>query len=68
MLIAALVVLTEAGPGKASLDRQLGQERSGVAWGLGVLGLGAAASTAAIEVGRRAAPSSTAPLAAVNGH
>jgi len=68
VLIAALVVLTEAGPGKASLDRQLGQERSGVAWGLGVLGLGAAASTAAIEVGRRAAPSSTAPLAAVNGH
>jgi len=68
VLIAALVVLTEAGPGKASLDRQLGQERSGVAWGLGVLGLGAAASTAAIEVGRGAAPSSTAPLAAVNGH
>jgi putative oxidoreductase len=56
MLIAALAVLAEQGPGAASLDHVLGVERSGVRWGLGALALGAAASTAAIEAGRRAAP------------
>ncbi len=55
VLIAALVALAEEGPGEVSLDRLLGQDRSGVAWGLGALALGAAASTAAIEAGRRSA-------------
>jgi putative oxidoreductase len=56
VLIGALVVLAEQGPGAASLDRLLGTERSGLLWGLGGLALGAAASTAAIEAGHRAAP------------
>jgi putative oxidoreductase len=56
VLIAALTVLAEQGPGAASLDRALGIERSGVKWGLGALGLGAAAAVGAIEMGRRSAP------------
>ena len=56
MLIAALVALAETGPGALSLDRLGGRERSGIMWGLGALALGAAASTAAIEAGRRFAP------------
>jgi putative oxidoreductase len=56
VLIGALVVLAEQGPGAASLDRLLGIERRGLLWGLGALALGAAASTAAIEAGHRAAP------------
>jgi putative oxidoreductase len=57
VLIAALLALAEEGPGDVSLDNALGLEKSGVSWALGALGLGAAASTAAIELGRRSAPS-----------
>lgn len=53
-LIAALVLLAEEGPGTVSLDSRLGQHRSGVIWGLAALVLGAAASTATVEAGRRA--------------
>ena len=60
VLIAALFALAEDGPGDMSLDALLGQERSGLRWGLAALALGAAASTAAIEAGRRAAPAATA--------
>jgi putative oxidoreductase len=56
VLIAALLALAEEGPGDISLDAALGRERSGMRWGLGALALGAAASTAVIEMGRRAAP------------
>jgi putative oxidoreductase len=56
VLIGALVVLAEQGPGAVSLDRLLGTERSGALWGIGALALGAAASTAVIEAGHRAAP------------
>lgn len=56
VLIAALLALAEDGPGAMSLDAAMNRERSGVAWGLGALALGAAASTAAIELGRRSAP------------
>jgi putative oxidoreductase len=56
VLIAVLTVLAEQGPGAASLDRAFGWERSGVAWGLGALALGAAASAAAVEMGHRASP------------
>ena len=56
VLIAALAVLAEQGPGPVSVDGLIGTERSGVAWGLGALALGAAASTFAIEMGRRSAP------------
>jgi len=54
VLIEALVALAEEGPGEVSVDRLLGHDRSGVAWGLGALALGAVVSTAAIEAGRRA--------------
>lgn len=66
VLIATLMTLTEAGPGPVSLDRRLGQERTGALWGLGALALGAAASTAAIHAGRRAAPVSTPTPPAAN--
>ncbi|MGH3424211.1 MAG: DoxX family protein, partial [Nocardioidaceae bacterium] len=56
VLIAALTALAEEGPGDLSLDHAFGLQRSGRRWGLGALALGAAASTAAIEAGRRAAP------------
>ena len=56
VLIGALAVLAEEGPGPLSLDRALGLERSGVAWGLGALALGVGASYATVELGRRAAP------------
>ena len=56
VLIAALTLLAEQGPGPASLDRALGIERSGVAWGLGALALGTVASFGAVELGRRSAP------------
>jgi putative oxidoreductase len=53
VLIAALLALAEEGPGDVSLDAALGIERTGLTWGLFALGLGAGASTAAIEAGRR---------------
>ncbi|GAA2722164.1 DoxX family protein [Cellulomonas aerilata] len=60
-LIAALVALAEDGPGSVSLDALLGTERKGTAWGVFALLAGAIASTAAIEVGRRAGADATAP-------
>jgi putative oxidoreductase len=56
VLIAALLALAEEGPGDISLDAALGRERTGPGWGLAALALGAVASTAAVELGRRAAP------------
>ncbi|HYO40387.1 MAG TPA: DoxX family protein [Nocardioidaceae bacterium] len=56
VLIAALALLAEQGPGPVSLDATLGLERTGPAWGLGALALGTAAALGAIEAGRRAAP------------
>lgn len=55
-LIAGLVALVDGGPGDLSLDAVIGIEDTGPMWALGALGLGVAASTAAIEVGRRMAP------------
>jgi putative oxidoreductase len=60
-LIAALVALAEDGPGTLSLDAVLGMQRKGSAWGILALLLGAAASTAAIEAGRRAGQGEAAP-------
>jgi len=54
VLIAALAALAEDGPGDLSLDAAMGLERSGAKWALGALALGALASTATIELGRRA--------------
>jgi putative oxidoreductase len=56
VLIAALLALSEEGPGDISLDAALGNERAGLRWSLGALALAAATSTAAIELGRRSAP------------
>jgi putative oxidoreductase len=55
VLIAALLALAEEGPGDVSLDNALGTEKTGPLWALAALALGAGASTAAIEVGRRSA-------------
>lgn len=54
-LIAALLDLAASGPGKYSLDRALGIERTGYVPALVALLLGAGASTAAVEMGRRRA-------------
>lgn len=54
VLIAALVALIDAGPGEVSVDAALGREEWGPGWALGGLGLGVAASTAAVALGRRA--------------
>lgn len=56
VLISALLALAEEGPGDVSLDAALGIERTGVNWALFALAVGAGASTAAIEAGRRSAP------------
>jgi putative oxidoreductase len=56
VLIAALLALAEEGPGDVSLDAALGSERTGGPWALAALALGAGASTASIELGRRSAP------------
>ena len=56
VLIAAALVIAEQGPGPISLDALLGTERKGTGWALAALVLGAAASTATIEAGRRNAP------------
>jgi putative oxidoreductase len=52
VLIAALLGLVDGGPGDLSADRALGIHDTGPAWALGALGLGAAASALAIELGR----------------
>jgi putative oxidoreductase len=56
VLIAALLAIAEDGPGDISLDAALGRQLTGAKWGIAALVLGAAASTAVIEAGRRAAP------------
>lgn len=53
VLIAALLALTEGGPGELSLDAALGMHLEGTRWSLAALTLGAAASSAAVVVGRR---------------
>ncbi|HET8605088.1 MAG TPA: DoxX family protein [Marmoricola sp.] len=60
VLIAALLALTEGGPGELSLDSALGVDLDGFRWSLAALGLGAAASSAAVVVAR------TARLAAID--
>jgi putative oxidoreductase len=54
VLIAALLALADEGPGDLSLDAAAGMQRKGAKWALFSLALGAAASTLAIELGRRA--------------
>jgi putative oxidoreductase len=66
LLAAGALALTDTGPGAPSLDSALGLERSGLAWTLAALGVGAAGSSMAIEMGRRqpAAPEPAAPAEA----
>jgi putative oxidoreductase len=52
-LVAAAIALVEAGPGKPSVDEALGLELDGNGWALAALAAGVAASTAAIEAGKR---------------
>jgi putative oxidoreductase len=47
VLIAAVLALTEVGPGELSFDHLLGNERSGPAWTLAALGLGVAGAVGA---------------------
>jgi putative oxidoreductase len=51
VLIAALLGLVDGGPGDLSVDRALGIHDTGPAWALAALGLGAAASAVAVELG-----------------
>lgn len=55
VLIAALLALTDEGPGSPSVDAAVDKELTGPGWTLGSLALGAATSAAVVELGRRAA-------------
>lgn len=62
VLIAALTALIDGGPGDLSVDAALGRDEWGPGWAIGGLALGAAASAAAITLGKRgAAPTDTTP-------
>jgi putative oxidoreductase len=50
VLIAAVLAITETGPGKVSLDHVLGTERSGPSAALAALALGAAGAVAANRI------------------
>jgi putative oxidoreductase len=52
VLIAALMALVDSGPGDVSVDALLGRDEWGPGWALAGLGVGAAASAAAIAAGR----------------
>jgi putative oxidoreductase len=62
VLIAALTLLAEAGPGRLSLDAVLGIERRGVRWGLAALGGGAIASTALIKLSQNSTKNASSAL------
>jgi putative oxidoreductase len=59
LLLVGALALAESGPGPWSLDALAGSERTGTRWAAAALGLAAAGSTLAIELGRRHA--ATAP-------
>ena len=71
VLIAAVIALTEVGPGDLSLDHALGTERSGPAWALLALAAGAAGAAGAHYLAEShpvpAAPAAPAPDASANG-
>ena len=64
VLLAALFAITEAGPGKLSVDGLRGRERWGARWALAELGAAAAASALAVAAGERGAEGSGAPAGA----
>lgn len=53
VLLAALAVLAQEGPGKLSLDALRGRERRGLGWALAALGAGALGSTLALKYAQR---------------
>jgi len=61
VLIAALVALIDAGPGDLSVDAALGRKEWGAGWAVGGLAVGAAASAAAIALGRQGATTQAIP-------
>lgn len=61
VLLAVVFALTDAGPGKLSLDALGGRERWGPGWALAQLAAAALGSTLAIELGARAGRSEPAP-------
>ncbi|QHC66395.1 DoxX family protein [Rathayibacter oskolensis] len=61
LLVAASAAIVADGPGALSFDALLGKKKWGAGWALFALVAGAAASTAAIEAGRRAAPLGSSP-------
>jgi putative oxidoreductase len=60
VLIGAVLALTEAGPGRPSLDHALGRERSGKGWALAALGAGAL-SAYVVDARARRARAATVP-------
>ncbi|MBV8219805.1 MAG: DoxX family protein [Solirubrobacterales bacterium] len=71
VLIAAVIALTEVGPGDLSLDHALGSERSGPAWALFALAAGAAGAAGAHYLAEShpapPPPPESAPDASANG-
>ena len=53
VLIAALVLLVDGGPGTLSVDAALGREETGAGWALGALAAGAAGSALAMAAGKK---------------
>jgi putative oxidoreductase len=53
VLIAAVLALTEVGPGELSLDHALGRERSGLGWTLAAAAIGAAGAVGAHQLAAR---------------
>jgi putative oxidoreductase len=58
VLIGALLILVDGGPGDLSLDHLLGKEETGPGTALAALALGVAGSTIAMAAGAKAAPTS----------
>ena len=56
VLMAAAFALAADGPGRWSLDRLFGSDRSGLRWGLCELALGVGAAAANLELAKRMAP------------
>jgi putative oxidoreductase len=54
VLITALFALIDAGPGEPSVDAAFGRDQWGPGWAIGGLAVGAAASAAAIAMGKNA--------------
>ena len=63
VLVAALLGIIDGGPGDLSVDAALGRKEWGPGWALAGLGVGAAASAAAMTIGRQVAASASDPSA-----